>query len=256
MIETKLTGKEEPLEVIEAKSIRPEKLSWLVYGRPRAGKTTLIGTFPPPICITNFGNENGAVTLRGHSDVTVVTIKVASDVDRFVNWVFQQQELRAKEGKQPFRTVAIDSLTSYVEMMRMEHVASGGTTKMPGILPYYAEWAGKVITLIERLRCLDAERVYTATASLNKDELDGSTHGGPDMFKSLEQRVPAKVDAVIYMESDTEKTSDGKTLVKRTAWLTPHNGMIAGVRGYVGKPFVESPSYAKIHGEMGEALFD
>lgn len=244
------------MEIIEAKDMKPERLLWLFYGRPRAGKTTIIGTFPPPILITNFGNENGAVTLRGHSDVSVAQIKKAADVDEFVNWLYKQQTERVAAGKPPFRTVAIDSLTSYVEMMRMEHILNGGTTKMPGILPYYAEWANKVITLIERLRGLDAEVVYTATASLNKDEIDGSTHGGPDMFKSLEQRVPAKVDAVIFMEADTTKDAEGKTQIVRTAWLTPHNGMIAGVRGYVGEPFVEGPTYTKIHAQMGKALFD
>lgn len=244
------------MKVIEAKEIRPEKLSWLIYGRPRAGKTTLIGTFPGPICITNFKNENGAVTLRNHSDVTVVDIEHASDVDEFIKWVFRQQEERPKAGKPPFRTVAVDSLTSYIEMLRMEHVESGGTTKMPGILPYYAEWANKVCVLIERLRALDAERVYTATAALNRDELDGSKYGGPEMFRSLEQRVPAKVDAVIFIEANTVAEADGKTQVMRIAWLAPHDGMIAGVRGYVGSPYVQDPSYTKIHAEMGEALFD
>jgi hypothetical protein len=244
------------LEIVEAKDIKAEKLTWLFYGRPRAGKTTLIGTFPQPICITNFKNENGAKTVRGHSGVTTVNIKQASDLDGYINWVFQQQEERPKAGLAPFKTVAVDSLTSYVEMLRMEHIQNGGTTKMPGILPYYAEWANKVITLIERLRGLDAEVVYTATASLNKDELDGSTHGGPDMFKSLEQRVPAKVDAVIFMESDTVKNAEGVAVPQRLAWLTPHNGMIAGVRGYVGKPCVEAPNYAKLMAEMGAALFD
>jgi hypothetical protein len=243
------------MKVIEAKEILPEKLSWLLYGRPRAGKTTLIGTFPEPICVTNFANENGAVTLRNHPGVTVVQIEQASDMDEFVNWIFAEQERRVAEGKQPFRTVAVDSLTSYVEMLRVEHIQGGGTTKMPGVLPFYADWAHRIITLIERLRALDAERVYTATATLNRDELDGSTMGGPDMFKSLEQRVPAKVDAVIFMEADTARTGEGQTRITRTAWLTPHNGMIAGVRGYVGQPFVLDPTYQKIHKEMGEALF-
>ena len=244
------------MEVVEARDMRPERLLWLFYGRPRAGKTTIIGTFPPPILITNFGNENGAVTLRGHSDVSVAQIRTAADLDEFIGWVYKQQEERVAAGKQPFKTVAVDSLTSYVEMLRMEHIRGGGTTKMPGILPDYAEWAIKVITLIERLRGLEAEVVYTATASLNKDEIDGSTHGGPDMFKSLEQRVPAKVDAVIFMEADTLKNDEGQTVVQRTAWLTQHNGMIAGVRGYIGQPFVMNPTYAKIHEQMGKALFD
>lgn len=244
------------MEVVEAKDIKPEKLSWLFYGRPRVGKTTIIGTFPPPIVITNFANENGAITLWGHPGVTIVKIERASDVEEFIKWVYKAQEERKAAGQDMFRTIAFDSLTSYVEMLRMEHITNGGTTKMPGILPFYAEWANKIVTLIERLRGLDAERIYTATASLNKDELDGSMHGGPDMFKSLEQRVPAKVDAVIFMEADTQRVGDtNQTQVVRTAWMTTHNGFIAGVRGYMGEPCVVSPSYRKLLAQMGKGPF-
>ena len=60
---------------------------------------------------------------------------------------------------------------------------------------------------------------------------------------------------VIFMESDTVRTEEGLTVPRRVAWLTPHNGMIAGVRGYVGEPFVLGPSYAKILEQMGKPLF-
>jgi hypothetical protein len=263
------------VRVYEAKDIRRKYLSWLLYGKSRSGKTGLIGTFPPPICCTNFPNEDGIITMQGHSDVTVAHIETAKDMVDFPDWVFSQQAQRIAEGKKPFATVAVDSITSWIELLVKEHVALNGKIKIPTDLYLYDEWGMLIRTLIDRLRPLECEQVYTATASINKDELTGSTFGGPDMFKSLEKRVPAKVAATIYLEADTVTTEVAgikRTLVKRVAHLAPWNGMTAGVRGCFLRAIkdpkaegkfivdetgsVENPTFAKIMQAISEPLFD
>jgi hypothetical protein len=258
-------------KITEAKDMKRTNLSWLIYGKSRVGKTALIGTFPPPICVTNFPNEDGAITLAGHSDVTVYGVEGAKDMDPtpgsggFADWVASQQKERVAAGKQPFRTVAVDSLTSYIELLTREHVEKNGRIRVPTDLYLYDEWGVKIRALVDRLRTMNVELVVTATAAINKDELTGVQFGGPDLFRSMERRIPAKVAVTIYMEADsivTETVENGVvnkvTSVKRVAHLTPWNGMTAGVRGCIisGDGCIVSPTYSKIIEAMGEPLFD
>lgn len=236
-----------------AKEIKRGRMSWLIYGKSRVGKTVLIGTFRPPIVITNFPNENGVVSLMGHSDVTVYEIEKVEDAVSFPVWVFEENKRRAEAGLPPFGTVAVDSLTSWLELCQQE---LGRSLRIPSDLPLIAKWSQEITTTVDRLRPLDAEKVYTANLSLNKDEVTGEQHGGPDLFKSLAGRLPRKVDATVIMESGSTTGTNGVPVVARKVWLISKDGMPAGIRGAMGAPFVDNPTYAKILSEMGGALFD
>ena len=236
-----------------AKDIKRGRMSWLIYGKSRAGKTALIGTFRPPIVITNFPNENGVVTLMGHSEVTVYEIEKVQDAVDFPTWVFEENKRRVEAGLEPFGTVAVDSLTSWLELYQQE---LGHSLRIPTDLPLIAKWSQEITLTVDRLRPLDAEKVFTANLSLNKDEVTGEQHGGPDLFKSLASRLPRKVDATVIMESGSTLGQGGIQIVTRKAWLISKDGMPGGIRGACGAPFVEEPSYSKILAEMGGALFD
>lgn len=256
------------MKIYAAKEIQRKNLSWLLYGKSRVGKTALLGTFPPPILCTNFPNEDGIVTLANHSDVTVYGVEKAADMDPtpgsggFADWVIKQQVERVAAGLPPFRTVAVDSIKSWIELFTQEYVAEHGRIKIPTDLHVYDTLGGKIIATVDRLRTLGVELVLVTTAAINKDELTGGTFGGPDMFRSLERRLPAKVVATVYMDADsvTVDAPDGQkqTYVNRVAHLLPWNGMTAGVRGCVikGDGCVANPTYMSIMAAMGEPLFD
>lgn len=247
------------MRVYEATEISVDKSTWLIYGFSGVGKTALIGTFPQPICVTNFLNENGAKTIREHPGVTVVDIEASDDIEGWVNWVFKQQTERVERGLKPFATVALDSMTSCVELLTGEYVAKNGPIRIPTDLHLYDAWGTSMRTVVDRLRKLDAEIVVTTTAFDPNDTpkgKEGTRQGGPDLFRSLARRLPPKMDNTIYLEAETFEDAIDKTVrVRRRAWMVPHNGMTARVRGYIGPPYMDGATYAKIREQMKESLF-
>lgn len=249
------------IRVRKAKDIKVEHWSWLIFGRPRAGKTALIGTFPAPICVINPTNENGATTLRGHSGVTVIDVSSTSEIDEAIDWFYANGE---KEG---FRTVALDSLTSVEELLRLE--SPNWDKPKADQRPEYKVWAGKIVCWVDRLRAAPVESVFTATLSAVRDEVTGEMFGGPALFKSLEERLPAKFDATIYMETKEELVvpppqpgNGGATAprvpvrtVTRKAHLVPVSSIISGVRGCLNPKSVENPTYERIMAEIQQPLF-
>lgn len=241
-------------KLYSAKSMKLGAMSWFIYGHSRVGKTALIGTFKEPIFLTNFLNENGAETLREHpGDVTIFDIENAKDVIDLPITVIKENERRASEGLAPFATVAVDSLTSLLELRQAE---LGHALSLPRELPLIAEWTNDIIALIDRLRPLQAEKVYTSTLTVREDRKTGAVSAGPSLFRSLAGRVPAKCDATILLESvSTVEGADVR--VDRIAWMTPHDGLPAGTRGYAGPPTIHAPSYAKIMAELSQSkLFE
>lgn len=230
-------------------------MSWFIYGHPRVGKTVMIGTFKEPILLTNFANENGAAALRGHpGDVTIYDVETSQDVLDFPVWIVKKNAERAAEGLAPFATVAVDSLTSFLEMRQAD---LGHALSLPRELPLIAEWTNDIIALIDRLRPLKAEKVYTSTLTVKEDRKTGAISSGPSLFRSLAGRVPAKCDATILLESNSVADGAGGVRVDRMAWMTPHDGLPAGTRGYAGPPIIMSPSYGKIMAELGKSkLFE
>lgn len=240
-------------KVYAAKNIVQGRKSWFIYGHSRVGKTVMIGTFRPPILLTNFPNENGAETVANHSEVTVYEPETSQDIIDLPNWIAKENAKRVEQQLLPFGTIAVDSLTSWLELRQAE---LGRPLKLPSELHIIAQWTQDIVSLIDRLRACDAEKVYTATIQIREDRKTGVTRTGPALFQSLAQRVPAKVDATVLLESQTITDDKGQVRVERLAWFAPHDGMPAGIRGYAGPVVMANPSYGKILTEMKTPLFD
>lgn len=226
------------IKVYPATAIELKNSSWLIYGRSGSGKTTLLGTFPPRILVVNFVCEGGARTLRGHPGCDVIDVEVLADMNEAFEYIIKNY---AK-----YRTVAIDSLTSLVDIMYRHTRAKRMVERVD-----WLEWRSKVYEMAERLRKIPVEVVFTATQSANIDEATGSKFGGPNLFGSLEAGLPAKMDISVLMECET----DGRGIPKYTAHLSGKGAMIGRVRGTLPVGSIESPTYAEIMDRIKEPLF-
>lgn len=226
------------IKIYPATAIELKNSSWLIYGRSGSGKTTLIGTFPPRLLVVNFVCEGGARTLRGHPNCDVIDVEALADMNEAFEYIIKNYS--------KYRTIAIDSLTSLVDIMYRHTRAKRMVERMD-----WLEWRSKVYEMAERLRKIPVEVVFTATQAANTDEATGSKFGGPNLFGSLEAGLPAKMDINVLMECET----DARGIPKYTAHLSGKGTMIGRVRGTLPVGSIESPSYAAIMDKIKVPLF-
>lgn len=225
------------LKIRKAADIKMEHLSWLFYGAAGSGKTTLAATFPSPIAMINMVTANEAVTVHGHPGVDVLDVESPADMNDALAYVINNT------GK--FKTVLVDNMTAFIEMIIR---SKKGRMSLEEWMPIGLD----VMNMIDRLRKLPAEIVYTAALGGVKDEVSsGLKHGGPVMFNWLEQRFPSKMDAIVYLES----SSDARGIPTFRAYLSGFGPMIGRVRGSLPGGMIESPSYAKLIEKLSEPLF-
>jgi phage nucleotide-binding protein len=227
------------LKIYDAKDILLKHLSWLLFGRSGAGKTTLAATFPGPILLVTFTVERGEMTLRGHPGVKVLEVGTPTDMNEALQYIMREH---AK-----YRTIVIDSLTSFVDVLYR-------TTKVKREVNWddWRAWKGQVFAMVEALRALPCEIVYTAILTAVQSEMSATeTFGGPAMFKSLEQELPARMEAVIYLEAET--SAQGVPIYK--AYLWGKGKTIGRVRGTRPSQPLVGPTYQRIMEAISKPLF-
>lgn len=213
-------------KVYSATEIKMQHMSWLVYGRSGSGKTTLLATFPGRLYVVNFVQERGALTLRGHPNCDVADVETPEDMNDALTYFI------ANHTK--YSTFAVDSITTFVDVL-YQSVASRRKVDWK---TDWTMWKNQVFGMVERIRKLPVECVYTATLSAIEDEVEPGKRGGPAMFKSLERDFPARMEAVVYLES--EATERGRPAFR--AYLSGKTMMLGRVRGTMPQGVIEPPS--------------
>lgn len=232
------------IRVYKATEIRLDQKSWLLFGPSGAGKTVMLGTFPRPILVMNPTSEQGVVTLKDHPDVTVVDVTTRADVKDGLEYMI---------GEAPkFRTIAIDSLTTVLEIFYRAARDKGRVEQSA-----WLDWGVEMLGIVERLRLLPCEKVYTATASfraapeLGQVEKKGETKAQPSLFRWLESRLPAKMELYIYQERQNDLDGSPRFM----AFPAGKEGVDGRCRGMRPMPPIESPTYKKVMRGYEHTLF-
>lgn len=226
------------IKVYPATDIKLEHLVWLLYGLTGSGKTTLIGTFPSPIAHINFTQEKGAFTLRQHPKATIIDVTTPQDVKDAVEFVV------ANHTK--FKTVAVDGISTWCEILYRDQAAKGKVE-----WNHWKNWKSLIFSVIERLRSLPLEVVFTAGTAAKDDEVTGITSGGPAVFGSLKAELPSRVEVYLLLESET----DARGYVKFRAYPSGKGPMGGRVRGTLPQAPIDSPNYKKIFDLITTPLF-
>ena len=212
---------------------------YLVYGRPKSGKTTFGASFDN---VTLVDLERGG----HHTDAKRVTPK---------DWTELAQVI-GDHTSNPKGPLVVDSLT-VAHKMALDYV-QGKTKpdllsiKKPVSLPQYGQANDLVSQLILTLRGLPTDTIlicqervtYVEQAEPEDDSVGSVRESVPDLPQGARQTALMYADVIGYSEANTK---EGKTTYR--LWLKPTEGITAGCRFDITnrKPFLINPTETRIN---------
>lgn len=202
-----------------------ERKTYLLYGHSGSGKTVLACSFPGPIKVFDFDNKissaanfyaNNAERL-GQIDYTAYTVEKLSK-DPLANRPFRRfiddfNRLGSiPVDKFPFKTVVLDSLTSFAEQLMTEEMlqnASPNRQSMGGVsVPHMADYLVSITyckSVLSQLLSLPCNVVIIGHLSQDKDELTGEiTRQVAIWGKDLPGWIPKVCEEAYYMYAKQE----------------------------------------------------
>lgn len=230
------------LQIVKAADMRREHLSWLLYGRSGAGKTTMLGTFPGPAFVLNFETERGATSLAGHPTAEIANVSTVAEVNEAIEHLVRNADR--------YKTFGFDSLTTFMDLRVYEALLGSGRSSEKSIP--WSKWKVELRSLIARLSRLPMEKVYTAVPKVTEDQIGGSKFAGPSLPGKLVEEVPAWMDVRIWLEAVAQP--NGTPI----HWAFPSgntNTVPASVRGCRAIEKMKWPTYAKLREAMGSGLW-
>lgn len=202
---------------------RLPNLNLMVYGDSGAGKTLLAGTaafvqeLSPVLFIDVEGGTHTLSHFKDSSDIDI--IPDPEDKGRTLKWTdIQKIYDDLYQGRHPYRTVVIDSLTE-MQKLAMNYVL-GNEKKMDfdveGNLPQFKDWhvnTEQMRRMVRAFRDLPINTIFTA---LSDDKVDPRTAQSenpriiktPSFTKKLAQEMPAFFDMVFYLYSKARGTTN------------------------------------------------
>lgn len=214
-----------------------ERMSILIFGASKVGKSTLAATAPPPILVLDaegswrfIGDPQRVVTWNivseamptydGSWDICVVHVRDWQTMERAYSYLRQYST--------PFVTVVLDSIT---EIQRRLKANIRGAESMK--MQYWGDLLDKMDDLIRGIRDLTLIPsiplrcvVFTAESIVGKDN-----KLGPSMQGQISGALPYWVDLSGYFFSGFDVDANGiPTQEVRKLWIGPHAGYHTGSR--------------------------
>lgn len=208
----------------------PKGKSWLFFGPPKIGKTSLTSQFPKPYVLDmeDGWDEVGGMIAHPNS---------LDDISQIM------EALEGPYGK-PYESIIVDTLDVVHDFLEEETIDEIGrklkvNLEAMGEAPNGLDWA---ISRKKMMGFLEAWRVFArnsgktvvfvahATAVMAEKGTIGQKALSIDFPGKLARRIPAKVDAVGYCYGVKDKDAQGKPTIKRMVSFQPYSDLEAGCR--------------------------
>jgi len=176
-------------------------LNVFVYGESGTHKTYFAASFPKPYF---FDFDNGMLTVRGQ-DVAYDTYvdQPGESPHAFQDFIKQMKSFYnlKKEGKLPYETIVLDSLTTFQECVMRDVKYNNHTEAKPMTLPEWGMLISQLRKHIYEVTALGTHIVVTAHAQTVKDDLTCAIKTQPLLYgKDLPGQVPLWFDEAYYAE--------------------------------------------------------
>lgn len=178
---------------------RQHGVKFVVYGKPKLGKTTLIGTCPRPII---FSAERGLLSLRNNPstrDTPAAEIHSVADFMEARDWCLQSNEAKN------YDTFCLDSISEIAEVCLIEEkaktLASTEKGKKPNGFEPYMALSTTITSILREFRDLTQKHVYF----IAKEEWDKDGDTGISMFRptmpgrELTKQLPYLFDEIFQL---------------------------------------------------------
>jgi len=219
-----------PEEKREPKLGFPERATWLIYGPPKAGKTTAAATWPEPLIIEC--EPGGADYVKAY----IQEIDSFS-TDKEPGWakalaqlreVYRDLQRKLRQGKFKYQTIVLDTI-DMISMWKEQEVARKyGATQLGEAGVYGADFSdhrNEVLNLIRQFQAFPTHLVILAHTASRKPEFSGGAKI-LDLPGKLGQAVMAIVSHVLYLSA--EELPSGE--VERRFVFNPGPAIEAGSR--------------------------
>lgn len=186
--------------------IKPEaNMKILVYGNSGAGKTCFAAGFPYPILYLDFDGkvDSAAAFFRNDKerleniDVRDLSAKMSQDPILEFSKIIAEVAKQEKEGKLEFKTLVLDSLTTFSSLVLKHIVATNPgikrTASKQGVQPGLQDYGilrREFERLITGLLGLNCNVVMLGHIDTSKDELTGEIVRGPLLDGSFAKSLP------------------------------------------------------------------
>lgn len=196
----------------------------LLMGDAGTGKTVFACAFPTPLFVADFDNKVSSAAAFFAKDakrlagIDYETYVASNAEDRpFARYYTKLTELRklATQGKLAYKTVVLDSLSTYSDAMMREVMYQNVGAKRAGptgiaapALQDYMLHANHFKNVLVELLSLPCNVIVTAHIALNKDETTGEIFREPFLPGKLARQLPIWFEEVYRTFAQTK---DGRT---------------------------------------------